>query len=63
MGKKPDFGESIKALQREKRFTALIAKYGVPDLKRKGRPFQLWYVPSSANKYPARRRGQYLRVF
>src|SRR3989344_1544553 len=40
MATKPNFGESIRTLQREKRFAALVVKYGVPDLKRKGKPFQ-----------------------
>jgi len=40
MEKKSNFEKSLDALRRDKRFAALIREHGVPDLKRKGRPFQ-----------------------
>jgi DNA-3-methyladenine glycosylase II len=35
-----DIEASLAALKRDRRFAPLIKKYGVPDLKRKGKPFQ-----------------------
>jgi DNA-3-methyladenine glycosylase II len=35
-----DLDIALKALKKDKRFAALIKKHGVPDLKRKGKPFQ-----------------------
>jgi DNA-3-methyladenine glycosylase II len=35
-----DILKSVSALRRDKRFASLIRKHGLPDLKRKGKPFQ-----------------------
>ncbi len=35
-----DIEDALAVLKRDKRFAALIRKHGVPDLKRRGKPFQ-----------------------